>query len=107
MCSTAYTKCNELDSCKRLYENWEKKCINLWESTIDRCSDECKNATVELYSDLHGQDLRGCDCGTHDYTNDLTQLPEQVKCFERKIKIQEECKIYDANQYQSCKAKKG
>ena len=107
MCSTAHTKCKESDSCKRLYENWEKKCTDLWESTTDGCSDECKNATVELYHDLYGQDLRGCDCGTHDYANGLTQLPEKVRCFERKIKLQEVCKINDANQCQGCRAKKG
>ena len=107
MCSTALTKCNEFDSCKRLYEDWEESCVDLWESTTNGCSDECKNATVELYNDLHGQDLRDCDCGTHDYTNGLTQLPEQVKCFEHKIKLQEVCKISDSNQCQSCRAKKG
>ena len=107
MCSTAHIKCKESDSCKRLYEDWEKKCTDLWESMTDGCSDECKNATVELYNDLYGQDLRGCDCGTHDYTIGLTQPPEQVRCFERKIKLQEVCKINDANQCQGCRAKKG
>ena len=108
MCSAAYKKCNEFDSCKRLYEDWEKECMGLWESTTDRCSNECKNATVVLYNDLHGQYLRGCDCGTHDYGIGPTQLSEQVKCFEHKIKIQEACKIDDNNnQCQNCKAKKG
>ena len=77
----------------------------MWESTTESCSNECKNATVELYNDLHGQDLRGCDCGTRTLYS--SPLPEQVKCFERKTKMEEVCNIDDTRQCQSCKAKKG
>ena len=108
MCSTAYKKCSKFDSCRRLYEDWEKKCIGVWESTNGSCSNECKNATVELYNDLHGQDLRGCDCGSHAFYSSPLALPDQaVKCFERKIKMEEVCNIDDTNQCQSCKVKKG
>ena len=105
MCIDAHKKCNKSDSCKRLYEDWEKKCMDVWESTTEMCSNECKNATVELYNDLYGQHLRGCDCGARPLY--ISPPPEQVKCFERKIKMEEVCKMNDTKQCQSCKAKKG
>ena len=105
MCTDVHKKCNKSDSCKRLYEDWEKKCMDVWESTTEMCSNECKNATVELYNDLYGQHLRGCDCGA--LGSYRFPLPEKVKCFERKIKMEEVCKMNDTKQCQSCKAKKG
>ena len=65
----------------------------MWKSTIEICSNECKNATVELYNDLYGQHLRGCDCGARPLY--ISPPPEQVKCFKHKIKMQEVCKIDD------------
>ena len=79
--------------------------MDVWEPTTETCSNECKNATVELYNDWHGQNLRGCNCGAVGFHS--SPLPEKVKCFERKIKMEEVCKIDDTNKCQNCKAKKG
>jgi len=57
MCIDAHKKCNKSDSCKRLYEDWERKSMDVWEPTTEICSNECKNATVELYNDWHGEDV--------------------------------------------------
>ena len=78
----------------------------MWESTTENCSTGCKNATVELYSDLHGQYLRGCDCGMRDLSL-YPLLPEEVKCFEHQIKMEEVCNIDDTKRCQNCKARKG
>ena len=79
----------------------------MWESTTENCSTECKNATIELYSDLYGQHLRGCDCGMRDLSLHRL-LPEEMKCFERQIKMEEACNIDDTKRScQNCKAEKG
>ena len=78
----------------------------MWESTTENCSTECKNATVELYSDLNGQYLRGCNCGMRNLLLH-SLLPEEVECFERQVKMEEVCNIDDTKQCQNCRAEKG
>ena len=111
MCNTAKNVCFKSSSCQGLYEDWEMKCKAVWESTSDMCSEDCKTATQNLYQDQFGQYLKWCDCGS--YENVLAEersneeLTALTRCFERKYKMKELCKIEDAGQCQMCRKNKG
>lgn len=98
------------NTCRELHKVWEAECMDVWNSTIDMCSDQCKNATNELYKDPHGQNFKWCDCGPHENIFDGPRTPKEMaaidQCFVRQSKMRKICKFDDAGQCQKCEAKK-
>ena len=100
-------------TCRALQENWVEKCVNVLNSTSSTtCSDECKNATHELFKDPQGYKLRDCDCGHYD--NELfvgPKNPEDMakisKCFTHQSIMRKICGFDYADQCQKCQTKKG
>lgn len=99
--------------CKELYESWEEKCNDVWNSTIvNVCSDECKNATYDLLNDYYGSKFKSCDCGLHatDFLDSPKKQEEMAmigECYTRQSKMREVCEFNDAGQCQQCAANKG
>ena len=113
MCSTAKDVCLKSVTCKTLYNDWERKCMNVWESSTDVCSDDCKNATYHLYQDQYGKSIKQCDCGIHvngffDVLLSAEELALTRQCFKRQYQMQSLCdEDENVNQCLKCKAEKG
>jgi len=112
MCSTAKGACLKSVSCEKLYKNWERKCMSVWEASTSVCSDKCKNATNHLYQDQYGKRIKWCDCGIHvngffDVLKSAEELTMARQCFKRQRQMKSLCDEEDINQCLKCKAKKG
>ena len=87
--------------------------MSVWESSTDMCSDECKNATHNLYQDQYGKLFKWCDCGMHLSSNliEAVKSAEEMalsrKCFKRRYQMQTLCNEENVNQCLNCQAEKG
>lgn len=98
--------------CRELHENLIEKCLDVLNSTTNTCSDECRNATRELFNDPQGYNFRECDCGMYDSgffagPNNPEEMAGIRQCFMHQSRMREICGFNDAGQCQKCEAKKG
>lgn len=107
-CQTVKDNCMMSNSCRSLHEDWEEKCTEVWNSTTNTCSEECKNATHELHEDPQGRKFKLCDCGESDPERiGPKEIAAARQCFLRKSKMGEICKFGYVGHCQKCAAKKG
>ena len=111
-CNTVKDECMKSTKCRELHENLKEKCVDVLNSTTDTCSDECRNATRELFNDPQGYNFRECDCGMYENgffagPKNPEEMAEIQKCFVHRSRMREICGLDDAGQCQKCEAKKG